>query len=186
MLKAKPPIEVSTDYIKQEKDKALYEKLTEQLIEKEEHQKNAEEELHKAQRKADNSWGEILTLKQTMRQLKRNMGERNRTSNMYIVDFKEEISLYHPRTIFENEHILYFVFKASTMKIKKDLIWEEIFKEIEPIEIYIVLKTIILKQFYKNVAYSIGGKITEKKVIEIEEKAVEKMRTLSFIEKIYL
>lgn len=186
MLKAQQPREVLTDYMKQEKDKELYDVLSQELSEKEETQKVIEKELKKVQKTADDNWGEILTLKQKMRHLKRKMGERSRTSTMYMVDFKEELSLYDPKVIFENNHILYFVFKASKMKIKKDMTWDQIFKVLEPIEVYVLLKTIVLKQFYKNIAYTIGGRIDEKEIKDIEQRAVDKMRKMSFIEKIYL
>ncbi len=186
MLKVPQPREILTDYMKQEKDKEQYNELSQILLEKEKNQKLIEKELKKVQKTADDNWGEILTLKQQMRHLKRKMGERSRTSTMYMVDFKEELSLYDPKIIFENKHILYFVFKASKMKIKKDMTWDEIFQVLEPIEVYVLMKTIVLKQFYKNIAYTIGGRIDEKEVKEIEQRAVDKMRKMSFIEHIYL
>ena len=106
MLKVQQPREILTDYMKQEQDKELYNILTQELSEKEKTQKLIEKELKKVQKTADENWGAILSLKQKMRHLKRKMGERSRTSTMYMVDFKDELSLYEPKVIFENNHIL--------------------------------------------------------------------------------
>ena len=53
MLKVQQPREILTDYMKQEKDKELYNVLSQELSEKEKTQKLIEKELKKVQKTVD-------------------------------------------------------------------------------------------------------------------------------------
>lgn len=182
-----------SNYIQQEKDKILYKELGDRLEEADKEHDEALQSLKEANDVVDAVWEKRQKLKRDMRNVSRRLRERAMSRTMYTVDFKSEMELYSPNVIFENEHFISALFSNGTVKIEKalqtrikeDLTWDEIFSYIEPMEIYVVLKTIILKRFYKDTAYTIGGNMNEDKVKDIEKKAFGKMRKISFIENIY-
>ena len=181
------------DYVKQEKDKIIYKELGEKLEEIDREHDEALKVLKEANDVVDAIWEKRQKLKTEMRSVSRRLRERAMSRTMYTVDFKSEMELYSPKVVFENEHVISAIFsdgavkieKALQARIKDELTWDEIFSYIDPMEIYVVLKTIILKRFYKDTAYTIGGNMNEDKVKDIERKAFEKMRKISFIENIY-
>lgn len=181
------------DYVKQEKDKILYKELGEILEKINQEYDEALQALKKANDVVDTTWDKMQRLKGEMRSISRRLRERAMSRTMYTIDFKSEMELYSPKTVFENRHIISAIFSDGAVKIeralqariKDTLTWDEIFLYIDPMEIYVVLKTIILKRFYKDTAYTIGGNMDEDKVKDIERKAFEKMRKMSFIENIY-
>ena len=181
------------DYVKQEKDKIIYKELGEKLEEIDREHDEALKVLKEANDVVDAIWEKRQKLKTEMRSVSRRLRERAMSRTMYTVDFRSEMELYSPKVVFENEHVISAIFsdgavkieKALQARIKDELTWDEIFSYIDPMEIYVVLKTIILKRFYKDTAYTIGGNMNEDKVKDIERKAFEKMRKISFIENIY-
>jgi hypothetical protein len=181
------------NYVKQEKDKILYRELGEKLEELDREHDEALQVLKKANDVVDTIWEKRQKLKIDMRSVSRRLRERAMCRTMYTVDFRSEMELYSPKIVFENEHVISAIFSDGVMKIEKalqarmkdELTWDEVFSYIEPMEIYVVLKTIILKRFYKDTAYTIGGNMNEDKVKHIEKIAFEKMRTMYFIENIY-
>ena len=185
--------DIEIDYVKQEKDKVLYKELGEKLEELDREHDEALQVLKKANDVVDSIWEKRQKLKTEIRSISRRLRERAMSRTLYTVDFRSEMELYSPKVIFENEHIISAIFSDGAVKIegalqariKEDLTWDEIFSYIEPMDIYVVLKTIILKRFYKDTAYTIGGNMDEDKVKNVERKAFEKMRKISFIENIY-
>lgn len=181
------------NYVKQEKDKILYRELGEKLEELDREHDEALQVLKKANDVVDTIWEKRQKLKIDMRSVSRRLRERAMCRTMYTVDFRSEMELYSPKIVFENEHLISAIFSDGVVKIEKalqarmkdELTWDEVFSYIEPMEIYVVLKTIILKRFYKDTAYTIGGNMNEDKVKHIEKIAFEKMRTMYFIENIY-
>ena len=181
------------DYVKQEKDKILYRELGEKLEEIDREHDEALQALKEANDVVDTIWGKRQKLKTDMRIVSRRLRERAMCRTMYTVDFRSEMKLYSPKVVFENEHVISAIFSDGVVKIeralqariKDELTWDEVFSYIDPMEIYVVLKTIILKRFYKDTAYTIGGNMNKDKVKHIEKMAFEKMRTMSFIENIY-
>lgn len=181
------------DYVKQEKDKILYRELGEKLEEIDREHDEALQMLKAANDVVDTIWETRQKLKTDMRIVSRRLRERAMCRTMYTVDFRSEMELYSPKVVFENEHVISAIFSDGVVKIeralqariKDELTWDEVFSYIDPMEIYVVLKTIILKRFYKDTAYTIGGNMNEDKVKHIEKMAFEKMRTMSFIENIY-
>jgi hypothetical protein len=181
------------DYVKQEKDKILYKELGEKLERLDGDHDVALWALKEANDVVDAIWEKRQKLKRELRTVSRRLRERSMSRTMYAVDFKLEMELYSPKIVFENVHIISAIFsggeikieKALQVRIKDELTWNEIFSHIHPMEIYVILKTIILKRFYKDTAYTIGGNMDEEKVKDIEKRAFEKMRKMSFIENIY-
>ncbi|UPT76704.1 hypothetical protein MN086_06515 [Sulfurovum sp. XGS-02] len=181
------------DYIKQEKDKILYKELGEKLEEMDREHDVALWALKEANDVLDSIWERRQKLKKELRNVSRRLRERTMSRTLYMIDFRLEMELYSPKIIFENTHIISAIFSDGAVKIerslqarvKDELTWNEIFSYIDPMEIYVILRTIILKRFYKDTAYTIGGNMDEEKVKNIEKKAFEKMRTISFIENIY-
>jgi len=181
------------EYIKQEKDKILYKELGEKLEELEREHDIALQTLKEVNDRLDAIWEKRQKLKIDMRSVSRRLRERAMSRTMYTIDFRSEMQLYSPKTVFENQYIISAIFSNGTVKIEKslqarirdELTWDIIFTYIDPMEIYIILKTIILKRFYKDTAYTIGGNMNEDKVKDIERRAFEKMRKMSFIESIY-
>lgn len=182
-----------SNYIQQEKDKILYKELGDRLEEADKEHDEALQSLKEANDVVDAVWEKRQKLKRDMRNVSRRLRERAMSRTMYTVDFKAEMKLYSPKVIFENEHFISAIFSDGALKIEKalqirvreELTWDDIFSFIEPMEIYVVLKTIILKRFYKDTAYTIGGNMNEDKVKDTEKKAFKKMRKMSFIENIY-
>ena len=185
--------DIEIDYVKQEKDKVLYKELGEKLEELDREHDEALQVLKKANDVVDSIWEKRQKLKTEIRCISRRLRERAMSRTLYTVDFRAEMELYSPKVIFENEHIISAIFSDGAVKIegalqariKEDLTWDDIFSYIEPMDIYVVLKTIILKRFYKDTAYTIGGNMDEDKVKNVERKAFEKMRKIAFIENIY-
>lgn len=180
-------------YIKQEKDKQLYTDLKKKLEETDLKHDKALAAVKKANDTADQIWNERRKIIQEIRNVTRRLSERARSRTLYTVDFRAEMELYSPKVVFENKHIISAIFSDSNIKIEKaleariqdDLTWDRVFEFLDPMEIYIVLKTIILKRFYKDTAYTIGGNMDEEKVKAVEIKAFKKMRKMEFIEAIY-
>lgn len=181
------------DYIKQEKDKILYKELGEKLEQIDREHDVALQALKEANDMVDAIWEKRQKIKIDMRSVSRRLRERAMSRTMYTVDFRSEMELYSPKIVFENQHVISAIFSDGAVKIEKalqttikdELTWDEIFSYIDPMEIYVILKTIILKRFYKDTAYTIGGNMNEDKVKDIERKAFKKMRKISFIENIY-
>ncbi|EIF51406.1 hypothetical protein [Sulfurovum sp. AR] len=181
------------DYVKQEKDKILYKELGEKLEDLDREHDLALWALKEANDVVDALWERRQKVKRELRNVSRRLRERTMSRTMYTIDFRSEMELYSPKIVFENIHIISAIFSDGAIKIeralqariKDELTWNEIFSYIEPMEIYVILKTIILKRFYKDTAYTIGGNMDEDKVKNIEKKAFEKMRTINFIENIY-
>lgn len=181
------------EYIKQEKDKQLYTQLKKKLEEVDLKHDKALTAVKKANDTADKIWNERRKIIQEIRNVTRRLSERARSRTLYTVDFRAEMELYSPKVVFENKYIISAIFSDSNIKVEKaleariqeDLTWEKVFEFIDPMEIYIVLKTIILKRFYKDTAYTIGGNMDEDKVKAVEIKAFKKMRKMKFIEAIY-
>lgn len=185
--------EAETDYIKQEKDKILYKELGEKLEEIDKQHDLALWALKEANDVLDSIWERRHKVKRELRHVSRRLRERTMSRTLYMIDFRSEMELYSPKIVFENTHIISAIFsngsvkieKALQVRIKEELTWEVIFSYIDPMEIYVILRTIILKRFYKDTAYTIGGNMDEDKVKNIEKKGFEKMRKISFIENIY-
>lgn len=181
------------DYIKQEKDKILYKELGEKLEQIDREHDVALQALKEANDMVDAIWEKRQKIKIDMRSVSRRLRERAMSRTMYTVDFRSEMELYSPKIVFENQHVISAIFSDGAVKIEKalqttikdELTWDKIFSYIDPMEIYVILKTIILKRFYKDTAYTIGGNMNEDKVKDIERKAFKKMRKMSFIENIY-
>lgn len=185
--------ESEIDYINQEEDKILYKELEEKLEKIESEHDVALWALKEANDVVDALWEKRQKLKRELRNVSRRLKERAKSKTMYTIDFKSEMELYSPKIVFEHKHLISAIFSDEIVKIesslqiriKDELTWDEIFSYIHPMEIYVVLKTNILKRVYKDTAYTIGGNMNEDKLKEIERKAFEKMREISFIENIY-
>ena len=181
------------DYLKQEKDKILYKELEEKLEKIDRDHDVALWALKEANDVVDAIWAKRQKLKKELRNVSRRLKERDMSKTMYTIDFRLEMELYSPKIVFENEHLITAIFsdgevkieRAQQTRIKDELTWDEIFSHINPMETYVILKTTILKRFYRDTAYIIGGNMDEDKVKYIERKAFEKMRKMSFIENIY-
>ncbi len=181
------------DYANQEEDKILYKELEEKLEKIDKQHDVALWALREANDVVDALWEKRQKIKRELRSVSRRLKERAMSSTMYTIDFRSEMELYSPKIVFEHEHLISAIFSDEKVKIersmqtriKDELTWGDIFSYIHPMEIYVVLKTIILKRVYKDTAYTIGGNMNEDKLKEIERKAFEKMREISFIESIY-
>jgi len=181
------------DYDNQEEDKILYRELEEKLEKIESEHDVALWALKEANDVVDALWEKRQKIKRELRSISRRLKERAMSRTMSMIDFRSEMELYSPKIVFEHKHLTSAIFSDEEVKIegslqtriKDELTWDEIFSYIHPMEIYVVLKTIILKRVYKDTAYTIGGNMNEDKLMEIERKAFEKMRELSFIENIY-
>ncbi|GIU00346.1 hypothetical protein TSL6_08520 [Sulfurovum sp. TSL6] len=181
------------DYLNQEKDKILYKELEEKLEKVDRDHDVALWALKEANNVVDAIWEKRQKLKKELRNVSRRLRERDMSRNMYTIDFRLEMELYSPKIVFEHKHLISAIFSDGEVKIEKtlqgrikdELTWDAIFSHINPMETYVILRTIILKRFYKDTAYVIGGNMNEDKVKDIERKAFEKMRKMSFIENIY-
>lgn len=181
------------NYVNHEKDKILYKELEEKLEKIDRDHDVALWALKEANDVVDAIWEKRQKLKRELRHVSRRLKERAMSRNMCTIDFRSEIQLYCPKVIFENEHLISAIFSEGEVKIegtlqtrvKDELAWDQIFSYIHPMEIYVILKTIILKRLHKDTAYTIGGNMDEDEVKEIERKAFEKMRQMTFIENIY-
>ena len=175
-----------TNYAKHEHNKVNIKHLRDELQKKNNTQEAIRLKQKTLEKELDQNLSEIVSLKEQIRKIEKEMDEMIRSESIYVVCFKEELSFIEPKLIFENKELQREVLKASRMKIKKSLGWDEVYREIDPIEVYVLLKSIIMKQPSSKIAHIIGGDMSEDKIEEVKVNAYKRMRKMSIYENLYL
>lgn len=175
-----------TNYAKHEQNKVKIVHLKEELQRKNNKQEAIRLKQKTLQEESDDNLADIISLKEQIRVIEKEMNKMIETESLYIINFKEELSIIEPKTVFENKVLLKEVLKAGRMKVKKGLKWEDVYREIDPIEVYVLLKSIIMQQPNENIAHIIGGGMSEEKVDEVKKNAYKRMRKMSIYDNLYL